>query len=453
MLDIICVNISIIMSYFFIINIVDNEFEGHSKLIFMFINLIWYVYATNTNLYDEFRAKDFSFEIIAIFKNTSTTIITLVFILFLFKEVFYTRLFVILFFIILNMVLITQRYLFRRILYSLRVNGRNLRNIVIVGAGTVGIKFYDLIENKPQYGYSLLGFLDDSKKDTLNGKYLGEINELENILRNNQIDEVIVALPMYAENRLEWAINTCEKFTTRVKIIPDYFKYTSNRFDITTFDEIPIISVRNDRINEFYSRLSKRIIDISFSLIISLLLLWWLFPIIAIFIKLDSNGPILFKQERWGRDNRKFNIYKFRTMVATSNDVDEKGKFMQAQKNDPRITRIGKILRKSNFDELPQFLNVLIGNISIVGPRPHPTPLNIESKERVRYYMLRHLVKPGITGWAQVNGSRGETKNIEEMQKRVDLDLWYIENWSLSLDIQIILKTIWLTIKGDPNAY
>jgi putative colanic acid biosynthesis UDP-glucose lipid carrier transferase len=134
-------------------------------------------------------------------------------------------------------------------------------------------------------------------------------------------------------------------------------------------------------------------------------------------------------------------------------DVDENGKYLQAKKEDPRITKIGKILRKTNLDELPQFINVLKGEMSIVGPRPHPTPLNLESKEKIRYYMLRHLVKPGITGWAQINGCRGETETEEKMQRRVDHDLWYIENWSFWLDIQIIILTIWNMLKGDKHAY
>ncbi len=140
-------------------------------------------------------------------------------------------------------------------------------------------------------------------------------------------------------------------------------------------------------------------------------------------------------------------------MVVSSNDVDEDGKFRQASKDDPRITKIGRILRKTNLDELPQFWNVLKGEMSIVGPRPHPTPLNLESKDKVHLYMLRHLVKPGITGWAQINGYRGETKDISKMQKRIDYDIWYIENWSFFLDLQIIIMTIWNMLKGDPNAY
>jgi putative colanic acid biosynthesis UDP-glucose lipid carrier transferase len=158
-------------------------------------------------------------------------------------------------------------------------------------------------------------------------------------------------------------------------------------------------------------------------------------------------------QERWGRDNKKIKAYKFRSMRADSKTVDETGKYLQATQNDPRITKVGKFLRKTNLDELPQFWNVLKGEMSVVGPRSHPTPLNLESKDKVHLYMLRHLVKPGITGWAQVNGYRGETKDLSKMQKRIDYDIWYIENWSFFLDIQIIFMTVWNMVRGEENAY
>ena len=162
----------------------------------------------------------------------------------------------------------------------------------------------------------------------------------------------------------------------------------------------------------------------------------------------------VYRQERWGRNNKRFIAYKFRSMqVDECGEVDENGKFRQATKHDPRVTKVGKFLRKTNLDELPQFWNVLKGDMSIVGPRPHPTPLNIESKDKIRLYMFRHLVKPGITGWAQVNGFRGSTENHELMQSRINHDIWYIENWSIWLDVQIIGLTVWNMIKGEKNAY
>ncbi len=241
--------------------------------------------------------------------------------------------------------------------------------------------------------------------------------------------------------------------TTRVKIIPDYFKFISNKYDISMFGQFPLIAVRDDRLNELHWRILKRSFDLVFSFLLFVLVFSWLWPLLSILIKTTSPGPVFFRQERWGRNNRKFITYKFRSMRADSTDLDANGKFRQVTKNDPRVTRIGKFLRRTNLDELPQFWNVLKGDMSIVGPRPHPTPLNLESKNKVRLYMFRHLVKPGITGWAQVNGFRGETGDISLMQQRIDYDVWYIENWSFMFDMQIVGDTIWKMIKGDPKAY
>jgi putative colanic acid biosynthesis UDP-glucose lipid carrier transferase len=213
------------------------------------------------------------------------------------------------------------------------------------------------------------------------------------------------------------------------------------------------VSLRSIPLDDAELRFFKRVFDIVFSTVVFLVVFSWLFPIIMLLIKLTSKGPIFFIQERWGLNNKKIYCYKFRSMAANSTDVDENGNYRQATKDDARITPIGRFLRKSNLDELPQFLNVLKGEMSIVGPRPHPTPLNLHSKNIINNYMLRHLVRPGITGWAQVHGYRGETKDLKKMQKRVDFDIWYIANWSFWLDCQIIIQTVINMIKGEKNAY
>ena len=176
-------------------------------------------------------------------------------------------------------------------------------------------------------------------------------------------------------------------------------------------------------------------------------------PLLALFIKITSKGPVFFKQLRWGLSNEQIVCYKFRSMAIDSTDLDSSGNYAQARFNDPRVTRLGKFLRKTSLDELPQFWNVLIGNMSVIGPRPHPVPLNMASIETVENYMLRHIVKPGISGWAQVNGYRGETKSLDDMQKRVDHDLYYIHRWNIFFDVQIVLQTIINIFRGDQNAY
>ncbi|MDP2302676.1 MAG: undecaprenyl-phosphate glucose phosphotransferase [Ignavibacteria bacterium] len=452
-LDLLSLIGAFLASFILAMNSTDHQIFNVFLLISTVGMVVWLLSSHSNGLYDEFRSRNFSFEVIVLIKNLFVTTISLIIIIFLLKETLFSRIFILYFTLFALLLLTLQRLILRKLLNQLRKRGRNLRNLLIVGAGDVGKNFFETIHENPQFGYRVIGFLDDSIKAFLNGKYLGNLNQLDTVLSNRHIDDVIVALPNYASERLEWVITTCEKYTTRVKIIPDYFKFTSGRYDVSLFGSFPIISVRTDRINEFHWQLIKRTADLVISILSFIFIFSWLFPLIGILIKLDSKGPILFKQERWGKNNKKFNVYKFRSMTIKSRDTDKKGRYIQARKGDPRITRVGRLLRKSNLDELPQFINVLKGEMSIVGPRPHPIPLNLESKDKVRYYMLRHLVKSGITGWAQVNGLRGEIRSTEEMQKRVDYDLWYIENWSFYLDMQIIASTVFKMFKGDPNAY
>jgi putative colanic acid biosynthesis UDP-glucose lipid carrier transferase len=235
--------------------------------------------------------------------------------------------------------------------------------------------------------------------------------------------------------------------------LPDFKQYATSSVSIQTIGQVPVMNVGRLPLDRLENRILKRIFDVTFSVVFFLTFGLILFPIIALLIKLTSKGPVIFKQERWGLNNETLICYKFRTMIQESEDVDEDGNYQQAHKDDPRITRIGAFLRKTNLDEIPQFWNVLIGNMSVVGPRPHPTPLNIESMNTVDNYMLRHIVLPGISGWAQVNGCRGETRTTEDMQERVDFDLSYIHRWSFWLDCQIILQTVINFFRGDQNAY
>jgi len=434
---------------------VSDNTEISLKEYYLLVSLIisWLFTANNIGLYDEFRSRNFSFEIISLLKAVVVQAVTAIIIIFLIKNIALSRIFVLYYSLLLILFLSLEKYLFRQFFIYLRRKGRNLRTILMVGAGDVGKQFYETIKSSPHFGYRLLGFLDDDQKLFLNGKYLGKISELDKILGTREIDNVIIALPNYAAEKIEEVVRVCEKHTTRVKIIPNYFKIGTHKYNASMFGPFPVISVREDRVNDFIWRIVKRMFDFVFTLVLFVIFFVWAWPLICLLIKITSKGPVFFKQERWGRNNKKFVTYKFRSMKLNSTDLDENGKYRQAKLNDTRITSIGRFLRKTNLDELPQFWNVLRGEMSIVGPRPHPTPLNEESRGSIKYYMIRHLVKPGITGWAQVNGFRGETSIQEKMQQRIDHDIWYIENWSFWLDIQIIIMTVWLMLKGDPNAY
>ena len=430
------------------------EFKNSIQLLLAALLIVWYFSSRSTGLYKDFHSRTFLSELVTLIKNIVIQFIAAILILFISGEFIFSHTFIVLYAGFLFLLLSSEKLLVRKILVFFRKKGRNLRNVLIVGAGETGMEFYKAIKSNLHMGYNVIGFLDDEKKAYLNGEYLGKVQDLRLVLNNKAIDNVIIALPSSAEIKIKDVIKTCELYAKRVRIIPDYFRYFIKKKNLAIIDRFPVISFREEKLNEFHWIALKRIFDIIISLGFLLFISWWLFPVIAIFIKLTSTGPVFFKQERWGKDNKKFFAHKFRTMQYSNHNADEDGNYHQTVKDDPRITAFGKLLRKSSFDELPQFWNVLKGDMTVVGPRPHPTPLNIESGEKIDLYMFRHLVKPGITGWAQVNGFRGDTKGSgPAMQERIEHDLWYIENWSFRLDLEIIFLTIARILKGDPNAY
>jgi putative colanic acid biosynthesis UDP-glucose lipid carrier transferase len=427
---------------------------GKGEFFFLlFLCLVWYLAAKSFGLYDEFRSRSFGFEFMAIVKSILVLFILAVAILFIIKTIILSRFFVVVFFILFAVLVIFWKICFRMILIWLQKNGRNLCSILIVGAAEVGLRFYDTITANSHLGYRVKGFVDEQPPADLGNLYLGRIDQLDQIINREKIDEVIIALPNSAIKKIARVIAVCENYPTRVRIIPDYFEFMSPRFEISRFGSFPLISIRANPLEQLHWRLFKRSCDLIFTLLLFIGVFSWLWPLLALLINISSPGPVFYKQERWGIKNKRIVCYKFRSMVKESRDVDENGHYQQAKRDDPRVTRLGRFLRHSNLDELPQFINVLKGEMSVVGPRPHPTPMNLEIKDSVSNYQLRHLIKPGITGWAQVNGFRGDTSDPNLLCKRVEYDIWYIENWSILLDIKIVLLSIYLMLKGDPQAY
>jgi len=427
--------------------------EKGEIFLLLFLCLVWYLAAKSFGLYDEFRSRSFSFEFIAIVKSILIQIILLVAILFIIKTRILSRFFIVVFFILFAVLIISWKICLRMILAWLRKKGRNLIHILIVGGGEVGLRFYDTITANSHLGYRVKGFVDEQPPPNLGNLYLGKIDQLEQIFNREKIDEVIIALPNSVMAQIDRVITVCENSPTRVRIIPDYFEFKRPRFGISRFGSFPFISLRSNPLEQLHWRFLKRSCDLIFTLLLFIFFFSWLWPLLALLIKITSPGPVFFKQERWGIQNRPIICYKFRSMVMESRDIDENGRYQQAKRNDLRVTKVGHFLRRSNLDELAQFINVLKGEMSVIGPRPHPTPMNLEIKDSIPNYQLRHMIKPGITGWAQVNGWRGETSDPDLLRKRVQFDIWYIENWSIWLDIRIVLLSIWLMLKGDPRAY
>jgi putative colanic acid biosynthesis UDP-glucose lipid carrier transferase len=345
------------------------------------------------------------------------------------------------------------KYIIRKLLHAAIFQGDFFENVLIVGVTPSAMELYETINRYYYYGYKCYGFIDNEATKLNGSKYLGKLDALEFILKEGSIDEVMITLPANEALQIKSCLALCDMYKTKARIVPDLQQYVDASVQVNNIGLLPVINIRALPLDKPENKLLKRSFDIVFSVLFFILLGWWLLPIISLLIKLSSRGPSIFKQERWGINNEKITCYKFRTMVYSSNDIDEDGNYNQATKNDPRITAIGAFMRKTNMDELPQFWNVLKGDMSVVGPRPHPTPLNMASMHTIDNYMLRHIVTPGITGWAQVNGCRGETKAPGSMQKRVNFDLYYIHRWTFWLDCQIILQTIINLMRGDQNAY
>ncbi len=429
------------------------DLEPREFFLLLLLLFIWQGTGRLVGMYDEFRSRHPLAELAAVTQAVLVQFLASVVILFAFKTLLLSRFFCVAFAALLFVLVVAQKLLGHLVFGRLRRLGRNLRFVVIVGGGEVGQRFSDMLARYPRLGYRVIGFLDDADATLPEASRLGLLSDLDRVLLEREVDEVVIALPNRQMDRLGEVIRCCENHPTRVRIIPDYLGFLSPQFSVSTFGRFPVISLRANPLEETHWRVFKRAFDLAVALPLLLLVCLWLFPLLALAIKWTSPGPVMFKQERWGRKNRRIICYKFRTMVAGAPQTDGNGRFLQAREQDPRVTPLGAFLRKTSLDELPQLLNVLKGEMSIVGPRPHPTPLNLESQHTVRRYMLRHLVKPGITGWAQIQGFRGEIRDPEQMRRRVECDLWYIENWTWWLDLHIVLLTAWRMVRGDPNAY
>jgi putative colanic acid biosynthesis UDP-glucose lipid carrier transferase len=448
--------IIVVVAYFFI-HIFNNHHHiiTYESIFFIVIGwLSWYTAAYFSTIYGDRRSKKFAEEIVFIIYTTVIFLILFSAISFLAKDLFILDIgFFFNYVLILFIFMFLSKYAIRKYIHFIIRKKSLYDNVIIVGSTNAALDFYEAINKYYYYGYTCIGYVDN-KPNQINGcKYLGVIEELPLILKNNIIDEVVIALPYAQSKQIQFCMEQCDRLQIKARILPDFDLFASTATQVNNIGIVPVINMNDLPLDKIENKLLKRGFDIIFSLFFFATIGWWLLPIIALVIKIGTKGPILFKQERWGLNNEKIICYKFRTMIDGELDINSDGSFNQATKNDPRITTIGHILRSTNFDELPQFWNVLMGNMSIVGPRPHATPMNIESMHSIDNYMFRHIVLPGITGYAQVHGLRGETKTPGKLQKRVNYDLYYIHRWSFWLDCQIILQTIINFIKGDENAY
>ncbi|MDW7694060.1 undecaprenyl-phosphate glucose phosphotransferase [Flammeovirgaceae bacterium SG7u.111] len=351
------------------------------------------------------------------------------------------------YFLILLVVPTSKGVMLKALLYY-RTRGFNAKEIVILGSGDLANDLYEKIDGNPALGMRFKGFFDNgSSHNSSMPLYKGQVEELKDYCLSNKVDEIFCTLPMAEVDKINDIMDFADNHLIRFRLIPE-FGALNKRMGISFYENVPVLTPRYEPLENTWNRVLKRGFDIVFSLAVISFIFPFLLPVVAILIKLSGRGPVFFRQLRTGKDNKSFYCYKFRTMTVNK-DSDK----MQAKKGDARITKIGAILRKTSLDEFPQFFNVLEGHMSIVGPRPHMLLHTEEYSKMINKFMVRHLIKPGITGWAQVSGYRGNTEESEMMVKRIEHDNWYVENWSLWLDIKIIFLTVINAVKGEENAF
>lgn len=328
-----------------------------------------------------------------------------------------------------------------------RTNLIEYTRVVIVGAGSIGMELKRIMESREGMGLRILGFFDDRAVDE-DIRLLGSVDTCMAYVKKYHVDEIYCALPDYAMEKINRLMEEADREMVRFRLVPDVKDYFRKNVKVRMLGHLPVISPRDEPLENTANKLFKRMFDIVFSLLVIVFVLSWLLPLISLLIKMESKGSVFFKQIRSGKNNKPFCCLKFRSMY-----LNEHADKMQASKYDRRITRVGAFMRKTSIDEMPQFFNVLMGEMSVVGPRPHMLLHTEEYAPVIRKFMVRHFLLPGITGWAQVNGHRGETKVKGAMEARVNADIWYLENWSMLLDLKIIFLTVWNSITGEKNAY
>ena len=347
-------------------------------------------------------------------------------------------------FIFLLISLFRVFYLYMLMRY--RNQGGNFRNIIIVGANKSVQKISYFLHDHTELGYRILGFFSDTEQDQKN--YLGTIEDSFEYALSNEVDEIYCSMSELTNSQIKTFIDFADNNLKVLKLVPESKDDFTTKMNVEYFDYIPLLSLRSIPFDNPINQIIKKLFDVIFSIVIIIFVLSWLTPLMFILVKLESKGPLFFKQTRDGLSGSKFICYKYRSMY-----VNESSEDIQATREDVRVTKVGSFIRKTSIDELPQFFNVLIGDMSIVGPRPHMLSQTKKYAKTVDKFMVRHFIKPGITGLAQVRGYRGEVEKNEDMENRVKLDIFYIENWSFLLDLKIIGQTITNVLKGEHKAY
>lgn len=431
--------ISLLSAYFF------RELKLNMPYFLLFQGFAWFFISFLVKFYEIFRFTTPVEIITKIIKQFAIFLLVVIAYFPFAKTVIFSGKAIAIAMVVSFVLIISFKYFLFYYLKKYRITTKNnFRNTIIIGYTPEAIRLKEVFNNRQDYGYRFQGYFSDKKQ---NAEIKGKIEDIKAFVLANKTDEIYCSLNEISNERLKELVEFADENKKSIKFIPDTKEIFSKNLKIDYYELFPVLSLQKTQLHDPLIKGIKRGFDVVFSLVIIIFLLSWLIPIIALLIKLESRGPVFFKQGRPGLDENEFYCYKFRSMQL--NETTEK----EASKNDPRVTKMGRFMRKTSIDELPQFFNVLLGDMSVVGPRPHLWSQNKSYASKVKKYMVRHYVKPGITGLAQVKGFRGEIETDEDMINRIKFDVFYIENWSLVMDIKIILQTVINIFKGEDKAY
>ena len=442
--DILFLNLTYFLVYFLSIGEFDTLFRSIYFELQLFFNIAWIVAAYFVKVHGTARVASIE-RVIRKLLNALALYLILIFAFLGIKEGAYIKLFVFYAYCASSLGLALLNIGFVIFLKYYRRVGYNYRKVAIAGYGKIATDLRKYFTFNPEFGYRFLGYFDDNSTNSL---IRGKVDDIVKTAIDLEIDEIYCILPYLDYHHVEKLTKFAEDNFIKVHAIPDYRGLPFKNIEVQLYDLIPVLNFPAQPLDDHINRFIKRSFDVVFSFFFLLFIGSWLIPLVSLLIKRDSPGPAFFKQLRSGINNQPFMCYKFRTM-----QVNEYSDKIQATKSDTRITKVGAFLRRSNIDEIPQFINVLKGEMSIVGPRPHMLKHTKEFSQQVDKFMLRHYVKPGITGLAQAKGFRGETNTFYKLKNRIKLDRFYVENWSLIFDLKIIVSTILVMFRGDKNAY
>ncbi len=448
-LDLIALNLAFGIGKYIFREKIDPSWEIRYTYLWIFLNLAWLVSSWACRTYE--RDNISSFESFG--RRTLRAFIyflaMMMVYLFFQKWQDVSRLFILSSIISMGIALLLNRLVYLLVFQYFRNRENLMRKVIIIGYNDISKKLVEELEDDP-INTEIIGYCENEEDvhELSNYPIVGNLSNVMEVSRKYNATEIFSSVAPEQNESIYELIQVAEKECIRFRLIPNFSFFARFPMHVDYFGSIPVLSLRKEPLDDVANRIKKRMFDIVVSSIAIILVLSWLIPLMSLLIWFESRGPIFFYQKRSGKGNRPFTCIKFRSMR-----MNEDSHKVQATKGDRRITRIGKFLRRSNLDEFPQFLNVFMGQMSIVGPRPHMLKHTDDYSAMINKYMVRQFVKPGITGWAQVNGYRGEVRTMEDMEKRVEHDLWYLENWSLWLDTRIIFLTVYNMIRGEKNAY